>query len=316
MKILITTITLTLVLSMTACRKIADSYQLVSPDGKLAFELIQSPAGTLCYTVSGNGRILLEESGLGLACETIDLSYGLAIKSATPVKAATTSYRLLTGKRLVNNAAYQERTYKLTNEFGYNLDLEVRAFNDGIAFRYVLPDVSVEPIHVMNETTSFNLPQPGKAWMHPYDQVTKWTPAYETYYMDNLAIGDAAPEEKNGWAFPALFEVNGHWILLTEAGHDGTYPAMHLDADPATGNYTMRLPETDEAYNKHPATAQEHTPWSLPWRVIMIGDSLADIVESNLVTHVAEPGKISDTSWIRPGRASWSWWSDNDSPKD
>lgn len=301
---------------MTACRKTENSSQLASPDGKVVFELLQSPAGTLSYTISGDGEILLEQSDLGLVSDTIDLSHGLAVKSTSPVKAATTSYRLLTGKRLLNNAVYQERTYKLTNPFGFNLDLEVRAFNDGIAFRYVLPDVSVEPIHVIAETTSFNLPQPGKAWMHPYDQVSKWTPAYETYYMDSLAIGDAAPGDKNGWAFPVLFEVNGHWILISEAGHDGTYPAMHLDVDPATGNYSMRLPEADEAYNKYPATGQEHTPWILPWRVLVIGSSLATIVESNLITHVTEPGKIADTSWIKPGRASWSWWSDNDSPKD
>jgi alpha-glucosidase len=57
-------------------------------------------------------------------------------------------------------------------------------------------------------------------------------------------------------------------------------------------------------------------PWEMPWRVIMIGETLGTIVESNLVNNLADPSKVDDIKWIKPGRASWSWWSDHDSPQD
>ena len=56
-------------------------------------------------------------------------------------------------------------------------------------------------------------------------------------------------------------------------------------------------------------------PWVLPWRALIVG-SLAEVTQSTLVDDLAPPSVVADTSWIHPGRASWSWWSDDDSPKD
>ena len=57
-------------------------------------------------------------------------------------------------------------------------------------------------------------------------------------------------------------------------------------------------------------------PWATPWRVVIVGETLAPIVESDLVTHLNPPSVVKDTGWIKPGRASWSWLSDHDSPQD
>jgi hypothetical protein len=54
----------------------------------------------------------------------------------------------------------------------------------------------------------------------------------------------------------------------------------------------------------------------MPWRIIIVGASLASIVESTLVEDVCEPSRLKDTSWVKPGRVAWSWWSDNPSPQD
>jgi len=55
--------------------------------------------------------------------------------------------------------------------------------------------------------------------------------------------------------------------------------------------------------------------WESPWRVIIIG-SLADIVESTLVTDVSEPSVVSDTDWIKPGPVSWIYWAYNNGSND
>ncbi|MBR9999056.1 MAG: glycoside hydrolase family 97 catalytic domain-containing protein, partial [Cyclobacteriaceae bacterium] len=70
------------------------------------------------------------------------------------------------------------------------------------------------------------------------------------------------------------------------------------------------------AMDTGPAEPTGSFPWVMPWRVIITGQKLSTIVESNLVTHLAEPSEVEDISWIKPGRASWSWWSDHDSPQD
>jgi hypothetical protein len=57
-------------------------------------------------------------------------------------------------------------------------------------------------------------------------------------------------------------------------------------------------------------------PWTLLWRVIVVADRAGALIESQLVNHLAAPSRLADTSWIRPGRVSWSWWSENDSPRD
>lgn len=303
-----------LTLFMAGCRNKQATY-LASPNGHIVFYPVETSDGFVKYTVSANGYVVLEPSSLGLMAEGFSFTDNLRITSISGVRSKQESYRLVTGKQLLNEATCNERTYTITNDDGNEMDLQVRAYDDGIAFRYRLNSTAGKTVHVVSEQTSFNLPQPGKAWMHPYDAVTQWAPGYETYYTE-VATGEAAPADKNGWAFPALFEVNGSWVLISEAGHDGSYPAMHLDADPATGNYTLRLPEPEETYNNLPATKPVATPFDTPWRAIAIAGSLAGIVETNLITHLTDPSKLEDTSWIRPGRSSWSWWSDNDSPKD
>ncbi|MBN2290941.1 MAG: glycoside hydrolase family 97 catalytic domain-containing protein, partial [Pirellulales bacterium] len=57
-------------------------------------------------------------------------------------------------------------------------------------------------------------------------------------------------------------------------------------------------------------------PWATPWRVVMVGGSLNTLVESTLINDLCPPSKVKDTSWIKPGRVAWSWWSDHDSPHD
>jgi hypothetical protein len=57
-------------------------------------------------------------------------------------------------------------------------------------------------------------------------------------------------------------------------------------------------------------------PFSTPWRTIIIGKTLGTIVESNLVHHLSDANKLGNVSWVKPGRASWSWWGDHASSKN
>ncbi|HWI59224.1 MAG TPA: glycoside hydrolase family 97 catalytic domain-containing protein, partial [Bacillota bacterium] len=119
-------------------------------------------------------------------------------------------------------------------------------------------------------------------------------------------------------SFPMLFRTadSQHWALITEAGVNETFCGTRLSSAPTNGVYTIALPNPAEGNGHGSVKPSAALPWEMPWRVIVVGSSLGTIVESTLVTDVSAPSRVPDTSWIRPGRVAWSWWSDNPSPKD
>jgi alpha-glucosidase len=152
--------------------------------------------------------------------------------------------------------------------------------------------------------------------MLPYDAIAEWSPSYEAAWQNKIAIGKTSEAQYRGWCYPALFHVNNRWVLITEAGMDGTCFGTHLEPEAPEGRYRVRLPEVEETYGVAPQEASITLPWASPWRVIVVGTTPATILETNVVTDLSAPSEIKDTSWIKPGRVSWSWWSDKGSPHD
>ena len=165
-----------------------------------------------------------------------------------------------------------------------------------------------------NEATEFVIPE-GKTWIQNYDLPAQWNPSYEGPYMNGIPVGTTA-KDSSGWAFPALFQSNDHWLLVTESNMDGNYCGTHLQQHCENGIYKITFPTAGEANGLgdiYPAAA---TPFATPWRVIITGKNQGTIVESNLVYDLADKNKIGDADWIKPSRSSWSWWSDHLSGKD
>ena len=115
-----------------------------------------------------------------------------------------------------------------------------------------------------------------------------------------------------------MFPDAATWVLLTESGTDKSYCACHLEPDSSGGLYQIAFPladETTQGYtNKFGPEPRYTLPWTMPWRVIVMGKSPGDIALETLVTDLAPPSRIADTSWIKPGRASWAWWSYPEGP--
>jgi hypothetical protein len=144
--------------------------------------------------------------------------------------------------------------------------------------------------------------------------VHRYGPAYEEFYEAGDA-GTPAPTS-DGWAFPGLFKTPaGKWLLISESGLDGTYCGSHFAPDSSGGIYRIAFPDPREGMGVGEVNPQSVLPWTLPWRVVIIGDQATDILESDLIGDLSPPTRIKDTSWIKPGRAAWSWWSESNSPK-
>lgn len=315
-------ISLIVTISIGACNPKIRTWELLSPDETISIvltheSLVEENKSQLTYQVfyiTDSSEIeIIKPSLLGIIRMDGSFTDNLKFHSEGDKEEFSDSYELIAGKQRNINYSGNELTITFQNDSGKYLAVDLRALNDGVAFRYQFPETDTTKFTVTGESTSFNIPTPGTSWMHAYDTITKYTPAYETYF-NNIPIGTEAPGGE-GWAFPALYNIDGTWALITEANLSDNFYASHLQPIAEDGNYKIRLPEREEARNTGVREPTSTLPWTMPWRVIMVGSELSKIVESTLVEDLSDPSIIDDLSWIQPGRASWSWWSDHDSPQ-
>ncbi|MEI7829624.1 MAG: glycoside hydrolase family 97 catalytic domain-containing protein [Prolixibacteraceae bacterium] len=299
------------------------SWDLKSPDKNLSIKVslvtVANLTTSLVYEVNAlrNGKTttVIETSPLGIDREDQQFSQNLMFVSKGSEKLIDEKYRLLIGRQgeCINKAKEVELTFK--NEKSSLIKLVVRAYNDGVAFKYVFPEKSDKVFTVTKELTGFKIPEEGKAWIERYDVPSKYTPAYEKFYENGIPVGTASPNAE-GWAFPALFHSNGSWILISEANLSPNYCGIRLEQNAPGGLYKVRFPEAKDAEGVGAVEPTSALPWEMPWRFIVIGSSPATIVESNMVYNLSDAAIPGDFSWVKPGRASWSWLTENDSPKN
>jgi len=309
---------------------VQETWSLSSPDGKVAITVRLAnlngtadypPGRRLYYNVTygtGSDAVnVLERSPLGIARDDVEFVDGLKFTGADAPETVRDEYTMTTGKCKHCLDIGRQQVLHFAAPGGQTLELWIRAYDDGVALRYRFPETDSTPRRVTRELTGFALPAEARCWMMPYDKPGKYTPAYEVYYQADLPAGTAAPQPW-GWALPALYHVGDEqtWALITETGLEANCFGARLESDAPHGVYRIRMPEPDDGNGTGSVQPQSTLPWATPWRLIILGRGLGPIVESTLVTSLAPPSIVKQTDWIRPGRVAWSWWSDQDSPKD
>ena len=300
----------------------AESWSVASPDGKVKMTVaLSAKEGPLSYRIEhgaeGSRAEIVRESPLGLRLEKQDFAGALQFVQALPPRKAEENYTVPHGKRRVCHNQGNELTLMFQNAAGLPLALTVRVFDNGVAFRYQLP-TGLDGVQTLEaEATGFALPLDAKLWCAASDKTTTYSPAYEVYYDNEIAVGTPSSTGL-GWSFPLLFRTadRRHWALITEANVGPDFCGSRLSSTAPGGLYRVSLPQPAEGNGQGSVKPAAKLPWEMPWRVVMVGDSLAAIVESTLVDDVSAPNRLTDTSWIHPGRVAWSWWSDNPSPMD
>ena len=300
----------------------ADTWTLASPSGKCSISVVLGGRGELSFTVSRGGRLVIPASPLGLVRDDQDFQVGLTVKQAGKVEKHREAYSLFTGNVTSVDRVLKYRCLAFQNSQGAVLYIDLAASDEGAAFRYRF-DGQSQDVHVIrSELTGFAFPADSHGWLQPYHAAGQYTPAYEDFYYA-VGPGDPPPRARAkplGWAFPVLYNVpsSGSWVLLTESGNDGSYCACHLDAGLTNDAYRIAFPAADEGTRGQKFSVgpepRHSLPWTMPWRVFVLGGTAGEIAMSTLVTDLAAPSRVKDTSWIRPGRASWSWWSYPEGP--
>ena len=319
-----------LLLALLPLLAVAAPKRLTSPDGRLSAHVEQASDGT--FLVLGDcksSHTELTRVLLGLTTSTEDFSGALTVAAQSKAKKLTTQYTNIHGKQREVKKSYRQMTVTLvrsdkgeaisdklaTQESLSQLDVEVRLYNDGMAFRYLLDGDNKSPQTertFTNELTAYTIPQGSHRWLQ------KYVTSYEGDFPYQAEAG-----QKGAWGYPALFEnPDGSFMLITEANATRMYCTTHLDNSADANQYKVSFPFQWEGREQGSVTPSWKGSWASPWRVVIAGE-LKDIVESTLIDDVSDPpiscragGDDRAPSWIQPGRAAWVYWAYNHGTKD
>lgn len=257
------------------------------------------------FKSDGNNCEAIPRISLGLSRSDQDFSKELKFLKAGKPLLVTEQYSALHGKRSQCNNLANETVISFENPGKAKLNLIIRAYNDGVAFRYEFPEKEGSFV-VKDEFTSYSIPQSAKRWLE------KWNTANEGLY---IAMNDDNTQQS--WCYPALFNLpdNNCWYLIHEADVNRGYCGSKLSNAVDKSLYKITFPDPKDGNGQGESAPTITLPWKSPWRILILG-SLSDIVESTLTEDVCPPSVIKNTGWIKPGLVSWNYWSSNHGTKD
>lgn len=287
--------------------QLAIANSLWSPDNSLELRY-EVKNGTLVYELYRLGNSVIKESKLGVVLSDTDLSQSLQVIKTMRPQDVLDTYDYINGKRFHNVYSARKQIIHLKNESGRLLDVTFQLSDNGLAFRYFFPDIKKET-YVEREITSYHFHGDTKAWLQPVAVAKSgWeqtNPSYEENYVYGVAVGELE-RTKSGWVYPALFQHKDTWVSITESGLEGDYCATRLSHLSPNGVYAIAFPDERETMGGERINPKSSKKFYSPWRVIGVG-SLANIVESSIGSDLAAPSRVKNTSFVKTGKASWSW---------
>jgi alpha-glucosidase len=253
------------------------------------------------YSVIYKNKIIIDNSALSLNFSDGDFKNNLIFNQ--PInRQAVEKYSLVVGKTKNVNEQFNESFIPIENELTHRkINFVVRVFNDGIGFRYEFPDDSEKhTIILTDEKTTFNF---SNNTVVRTLFLPSYTSSHEGLYH-TLSLQNV--KEDTLMDMPTLFETPDHIFVGITESNLLNYAGMYLIKE--GGIIRSKLsPLPNQSEIKVRADLPHHSPW----RVLLINDRIGALIESNIITNLAEPQKIKDISWIKPGKTTFPWWNGN-----
>jgi len=301
--------------ALHAAAPAAPPQTLASPDGTIVVTV--STAGRLTYQVSVDGQPALAESRLGLRLRGgIELGRDVTFVKAERADRDTTWENPLGKSRQVRDHHGELLlTLHENSAAGRMFKVLLSAFDDGVAFRYILPAAKdAAEVVVEEELTEFafagnHVCFAGDHFQSPanYDLRGGYAGSQEWEFRKRT-LADLPVDTVTG--MPLLTQTPAAWVAIAEADLLD-WAGLWLSREPAAAGSTgvtlrARLaPSLDGS-----GLVKAKLPHSSPWRVLMIGRSPGRLAESNIIQNLSTPSQLADTSWIKPGLMAWDhWWS-------
>jgi len=299
MKMLLTVLALLLGIS----GGVSAQYQLKSPNERISVNIDITKG--IHYSISINGVLFLKNSNIDLIFNNKSLGQNAVLKRQFIVNESNVVVPVVAFKESKMENNFNQLNLVFKNKF----TVEFRAFNDGVAYRFVTKRKGVVEI---NETADFEFGKNFKMWASPIDE---FVGSYEVCY-EEVPL-DSCLSKKNAFLPILIGHPQGYKMLLTEV-NVSDYPNMFLTK--AKGDvlsaifpaFPLEVKIVNDRKSKITKTAgyiaKTSGKRSFPWRLMVITEKDAELVESNLVYLLSEENTIGNTDWIKPGRVSWEWW--------
>ncbi|TFH19792.1 MAG: hypothetical protein E4H10_17415, partial [Bacteroidia bacterium] len=299
----LTTIFFSISILLTPCSA-QDSASVQSPDGNIAISL--GSGEKLTYSVNYKGREIILPSPLGFELKgepSFDGSLDVVDQTLVTIHEEWEPVVKSKHARILNHCNELHWSLREGSGLKRKMELYVRAYDDGVAFRYKLyRSEQVGDREITRELTTFRIPGDPNAWIVEYG-------GYATSNEKEFIPKKLSTLNESSLAgMPLLMEFEDHlWLAITEANIDN-YPAFYVGTNGNTNQLTTKLaplPSEEEGGSKARFDDEIYTPW----RVLMVGESPGTLIESEIVQNLNEPCAIEDPSWIKPGMSAWDhWW--------
>jgi len=285
---------------------IASAESVASPSGEI--KVTVDTAAGLAYRIEAFGKSVIGRSPLELEFDGQNpLGPKVEILGSKTRANDDTWKPVVAGRRSEIRDHYNELIVRLKEEDapGRRFRLRVRAYDNGVAFRYELPKKKMmTKFELVAERTRFNFPKDATCWAAKYPGFV----SHQEEYYTKMQLGEIKAEDFVGG--PLLVKAaDDLWLAISEAALVD-YAGMYLAADPeATGDgvtLVTRLAEEEGVKGVVSAALPKQTPW----RFIMIAKQPVKMLENDMMLSLNEPCAIEDPSWIGPGAMAWDhWWS-------
>jgi alpha-glucosidase len=294
-------------ISGLALGAMSNTVVLSSPDGQVEVEIGVQADGAPGYSITRKQEPIISPSRLRLQLLDDREFYAFEVID-TDTRTVDQIYDLIAARNSKGRDHFNEVTVSLKEKSASarRLHLVFRAYDDGVAFRYVIPNQpGFSHLRLRSEDTQFvfpsnyscyglNIGRIDSSHEGEFDPVQARVIREHNLYNSPLTCQSASGKSAFAIAEADLRDWGGMYLSGLGSGDIGVSTRI-----------SRRVDDSGLAVSR----AMTAEGIQSPWRVLLLGDSHGKLIESNLITSLNPATQLQDTSWIKPGKTAWDWWS-------